>query len=113
MVTIQNQSPVVVGFSGIEVGLTNSGSWVLPDVCYLVSGPSTNLSTNTMSGLRDGAVILVDSSGFVSFTDGADLVAAGVLGFDLCIGTLGIIMATRWVLSRIFSAAGIRTCAIE
>lgn len=108
MIQIQNQSVTFVGTADGERALTNAGVWSFSGVTYVESG------TNRWEGsLRDGGVILVDVGGYMTVTDGPDLVGMGLRGFVLAMVVIGVPMAIRWVWSRTMMAGGLGGQSIE
>jgi hypothetical protein len=102
MITIQVSGQTFVGTSEGEILLNAPGSYQFPQATYIAAG--TNYPVNISATLRDGAVILVDPSGYLRISDGPDLVTAVVSGFSLSIMALGVFMSIRWVWRKVMGA---------
>lgn len=105
MIDIQTAVPVVVGSSGGALVLP-PGTWTVADL-QTVWGLTNGLATNNISALRDGAVVVVDANCVVRSVDGPDLIGASVGGFGLAMSTVGVIVALKWVIARIFAPLGV------
>lgn len=96
MITLQNAATTIV-----DVGTTNwafsPGVWQFETVVQ-VKG-YTNEWVN-VSGLRDGAVITVDTTGYVGWVNGPNLAWAVEAGIIAAFATVGLGLFGKWVLRK-------------
>jgi len=97
MVTIENAVSTIVSTPGNASLLLVPGVWHFDQVTTVRGG--TNAVVNTGS-VRDGGVIVVDSSGWLDIYEGPRLDEASIKGFAIALLTVGMVLFVRWVLRR-------------
>lgn len=103
MITLQLSTNTFAGLEGSELYLT-AGNWQLTNLVYVQVGTNTQVDVPT---LRDGAVVVVDSGGVVTYQDGPDLIGAGMQGFTLAIMTIGLWLGIRFAIKKALSGANL------
>jgi len=93
-VTLQNSVITVVSTPQNASLAFGPGVWQFEQLTT-VRG-STNEPV-TVSGARDGAVILVDATGYVEVYNGPRLDEAAINGLSLAFLTVGVLLFCRWV----------------
>lgn len=113
MITLQSDVPVRIGLgSDVEMILTNAGSWTVPRLEWIVG--TNHLGTNVVewgvtnaSYWGEGAVVVVDQSGNVAVTRGADVFYAAFLGLVVAFMTVGLWLAARRVVYFALAGSGV------
>ena len=105
MITLENASLCFVGLEDeTELGFTNQGTWRLPHAVYVSAG--TNASVDT-AWVRDGAIIVVDSDGVVTVSDGPNLQGVAIYGFVIGLFVIGTLLFSRWMVATWGGMAGL------
>lgn len=103
MITLQLATNTFAGVDSGELYLS-AGQWQLTNLTYVQVGTNAEVS---ITGLRDGGVVVVDSFGGVSMVDGPDLIGSAVQGFSLAIMTIGIWLGIRYAMKKALSGANL------